>query len=206
MNQKIKLGALVSGKGSNLQAIIDNINNKKLDAEISVVISDNKDAYALLRAEKHNIPYKFINPGKYKTKLEPNIEKEYVECLKNYDIDLVCLAGFMRVIKDEFLLAFPNRIINIHPALLPSFPGLDAQKQAFDYGVKITGATTHFVNSHVDAGPIIMQAVVSVLDDDTYLSLKEKILEQEHIIYSKTIQLIAEGRVVVEGRKVKIRY
>ncbi len=202
--KKLKLGILISGNGSNLQAIIDNIKANKLNAEIAIVISDNPDAYGLTRAKNANIKSIHINPGKYKTKLSDEAEQEYIKCLKNNKVDLICLAGFMRVLKTNLLNAFAGKIINIHPALLPSFPGLDAQKQAFDYGVQYTGCTVHFVDNKVDHGPIIKQAVVEVLQQDTYESLKEKILKQEHKIYSEAIQLIAEGKVCVKDRKVLI--
>jgi phosphoribosylglycinamide formyltransferase 1 len=201
---KFKLGILISGNGSNMQAIIDNINTNTLNAEISIVISDNKEALGLKRAEQAGIKSIYINPGKFKTKLEPEIEQEYINCLKEHNVDLVCLAGFMRIIKDSFINSFPNKIINIHPALLPSFPGLNAQKQAFDYSVKVSGCTVHFVDNKIDNGPIIMQKTVPVLDNDTEESLKQKILEQEHKLYSKCIQLIADKKIKIEKRKVTI--
>ncbi len=201
----LKIGVLASGKGSNLQAIIDYIKSEKPPFEISIVISDNPDAFALKRAEKEGIKAMYIPPGKYKTFLEPPVEKKYVEILKENGVQLVCLAGFMRVIKKNFLKSFPDSIINIHPSLLPAFPGLEAWKQALDYGVKFTGCTVHFVEEGVDTGPIIMQAVVPVLPDDTPESLHNRIQEKEHIIYPLSIRLISEGRVSISGRKVLIK-
>ncbi len=201
----LKIGVLASGKGSNLQAIIDYIKSEKPPFEISIVISDNPDAFALKRAEKEGIKAMYIPPGKYKTFLEPPVEKKYVEILKENGVQLVCLAGFMRVIKKNFLKSFPDSIINIHPSLLPAFPGLEAWKQALDYGVKFTGCTVHFVEEGVDTGPIIMQAVVPVLPDDTPESLHKRIQEKEHIIYPLSIRLISEGRVSISGRKVLIK-
>jgi len=201
----VKIGVLASGKGSNLQAIVDYIKSEKPPFEISIVLSDNPDAFALKRAGKEGIKAMYIPPGKYKTFLEPAVEKKYVEILKENGVKLVCLAGFMRVIKKNFLQSFPDSIINIHPSLLPSFPGLEAWKQALDYGVKFTGCTVHFVNEGVDTGPIIMQAVVPVLPDDTPESLHKRIQEKEHIIYPLSIRLISEGRISISGRKVLIK-
>jgi len=201
----VKIGVLASGKGSNLQAIVDYIKSEKPPFEISIVLSDNPDAFALKRAWKEGIKAMYIPPGKYKTFLEPDVEKKYVEILKENGVQLVCLAGFMRVIKKNFLQSFPDSIINIHPSLLPAFPGLEAWKQALEYGVKFTGCTVHFVEEGVDTGPIIMQAVVPVLPDDTPESLHKRIQEKEHIIYPLSIRLISEGRVSISGRKVLIK-
>ncbi|MEW6686828.1 MAG: phosphoribosylglycinamide formyltransferase [Candidatus Edwardsbacteria bacterium] len=205
MTHKIRLGVLASGRGSNLQAIIDNIESGKLEAEIAVVISDVENAQALERARKHNIPAIYIPPGKFKTKLEPEIEKEYVDCFNKYQVELVCLAGFMRILKETILNAFKGRMINIHPSLLPAFPGLEAQKQALAYGVKFSGCTVHFVTEGIDTGPIIIQAVVPVLDTDTPESLSERILKEEHKIYSEAIRLYAEGKIKIEERRVIIK-
>ena len=201
----LKIGVLASGRGSNLQAIIDNVRQGKLkNAQIGCVISDNPAAVALERAKEANIPAYYIYPGEYKTKLSSEQELEYVKCLKEHKVELVCLAGFMRILHSYFLQTFKGKVINIHPALLPSFPGLHAQKQAFDYGVKVSGATVHFVDEGVDTGPIIIQKAVKVKENDTPDILAKRILKVEHEIYSKAIQLLAEGRVKVEGRKVKI--
>ena len=199
------IGVLASGKGSNLQAIIDYIKEENLPIKIGVVLSDNPEAYALERAKREGIKSLYIPPGKYKTFLEPEVEKKYVEVLKENGVELVCLAGFMRVLKKTFLESFPQRIINIHPSLLPAFPGLEAWKQAIDYGVRFSGCTVHFVEEGVDTGPIILQAVVPVLPDDTPETLHKRIQEKEHIIYPLAIKLIAEGRVSISGRKVYIK-
>lgn len=201
----VKIGVLASGKGSNFQAIVDYIKSEKPPFEISIVLSDNPDAFVLKRAEKEGVKAMYIPPGKYKTFLEPDVEKKYVEILKENGVQLVCLAGFMRVIKKNFLQSFPDSIINIHPSLLPAFPGLEAWKQALEYGVRFTGCTVHFVEEGVDTGPIIMQAVVPVLPDDTPESLHKRIQEKEHIIYPLSIRLICEGRVSISGRKVLIK-
>jgi len=198
--KKIKLAVLVSGRGSNLQAIIDNIEKGALSAEIAVVISDQADAYALERARKHKIPAVHIDAKKHKTR--DAYDAALVGELKKRTVDLVCLAGFMRIITPVLIKAFPNRILNIHPSLLPAFPGLHVQKKALNHGVKFSGCTVHFVDEGVDTGPIIIQAVVPVLDNDTENSLSERILKQEHKIYSRAIQLFAEGRLTIEGRHV----
>jgi len=198
------IGVLASAKGSNLQAIINHINSGFLNVKIGVVISDNPDSYALKIARDWHIPSEYIEPGKYKTFLEKNQEKKYVECLKKHGVELVCLAGFMRVIKKEFFNAYRGKIINIHPSLLPSFRGLQAWKQALDYGVRFTGCTVHFVEEEIDTGPIILQAVVPVLDDDTPESLHQRIQEKEHIIYPLAIKLISENKIFIKGRRVII--
>lgn len=198
----LRIGVLASGRGSNFQAIIDEIEAGRLPARIELLIVDNPEAYAIKRAEKHKIPYLYVNPGEFLTR-EAFYEKIRDE-LTLRRVELVVLAGFMRIIKKPLLEAFPNRIINIHPALLPSFPGLHAQKQAVDYGVKISGCTVHFVDEGVDTGPIIIQAAVPVHPDDTEDTLSERILKLEHRILPEAIRLFAEGRLKVEGRKVKI--
>jgi phosphoribosylglycinamide formyltransferase-1 len=200
---KLKIAVLVSGRGSNLQAIIDAIESGKLSATIAIVISDNKDAYALVRAQKHGIKTLFIDPKEFKTR--EDYDKRIVEHLQKEGVELVALAGFMRILSPYFVNAYKNRIMNIHPALLPSFPGLHGQKQAVDYGVKISGATVHFVDEGCDTGPIILQVPVKVEDDDTEETLSARILEQEHKIYPQAIQLYAEGRLEIIGRKVKIK-
>ncbi len=197
----IKLGVLVSGRGSNLQAIIDNIGAGRLSAEIAVVISDQGDAYSLERARKHGIPAAHISAKGYKGRRE-EYDALLVKELQKRGVELVCLAGFMRIITPVLLKAFPNRILNIHPALLPAFPGLHVQMAALKHGVKFSGCTVHFVDENMDTGPIIIQAVVPVLDRDTEDSLSARILEQEHKIYSRAIQLYAEGKLRIEGRRV----
>jgi phosphoribosylglycinamide formyltransferase-1 len=173
-----KIGVLVSGRGTNLQAIIDTIENGELKARIAVVISDKKDAPALERSRKQ---------------------------LKNRQVDLVCLAGYMRILSPEFIGIFSGKIINIHPSLLPAFPGLNVQQKAIDYGVKFSGCTVHFVNEEVDGGAIILQAVVPVHDSDDAQTLADRILIQEHLIYPKAIQMIIENRLHIENRKVTLK-
>jgi phosphoribosylglycinamide formyltransferase-1 len=199
--KKVKLGVLVSGRGSNLQAIIDNIEQGRLSAELAVVISDQVDAYALERARKHNIAGVHVSAKGYRGKRD-DYDALLVQELQSRGVELVCLAGFMRIITPTLIRAFPGRILNIHPALLPSFPGLHVQKAALKHGVKFSGCTVHFVDEGMDTGPIIIQAVVPVLDDDTEDSLSARILKQEHKIYSRAIQLYAEGRLRIEGRRV----
>ena len=198
----LRLGVLISGRGSNLQSIIDHIEAGKIPAKIEVVISDKKEAYGLERAKRHGIEALFIDPKAYPSREE--FEKAVGDELEKRGVELICLAGFMRILSPYFVNRFKNRIINIHPALLPSFPGLHGQKQALDYGVKIAGCTVHFVDEGVDSGPIIIQAAVPVYDDDTEDTLSARILRYEHKIYPMAIKLIAEGRVRVEGRKVII--
>lgn len=199
--KKVKLGVLVSGRGSNLQAIIDNIEAGRLSAEIAVVISDQPDAFSLERARKHNIPAVHLSAKGYKGKREAYDELLVKELLK-HQVELVCLAGFMRIITPALINAFPDRILNIHPALLPAFPGLHVQKAALEHGAKFSGCTVHFVDENMDTGPIIIQAVVPIQDNDTEDTLSARILEQEHTIYSRAIQLYAEGRLRREGRRI----
>ncbi|MCX8034183.1 MAG: phosphoribosylglycinamide formyltransferase [Thermodesulfovibrio sp.] len=199
----LKIGVLASGRGSNFQAIIDEVEARRIPAKIEILIVDNPKAYAIERAKKHGIPHLYINPKEFQTK-EAFYEKIRDELISR-GVQLVILAGFMRIVKRPLLDAFPNRIMNIHPALLPSFPGLHGQKQAVDYGVRISGCTVHFVDEGVDTGPIIIQAAVPVHPDDTEESLSERILKLEHKIFPEAIRLFAEGRLEVEGRKVKIK-
>ena len=201
--KRIKVGVLVSGRGSNLQAIIDNIGTGALSAELTVVISDQPDAYALERARKHNIPGVHVSARGYKGKRD-EYDALLVKELQKHDVELVVLAGFMRIITPTLLKAFPDRVMNIHPALLPAFPGLHVQKAALEHGVKFSGCTVHFVDEGMDSGPIIIQAVVPILDNDTEDSLSARILKQEHKIYSRAIQLFAEDRLRVEGRRVLV--
>lgn len=199
MSKKLRIGVLVSGRGTNLQAIIDSINEGKLYAEIAIVISDNPNAMALERAKKANIPTVYVKPGK-----KSEFEGEIIRILEENKVDLIVLAGFMRILSPNFVNHFPLKIINIHPSLLPSFPGLEAQRQALEYGVKITGCTVHFVNEIVDGGPIILQEAVPVYDDDTVESLSARILEKEHKILVEAIRLFSENRLRVVGRRVFI--
>ncbi len=200
MKEKLKLGVLVSGRGSNLQAIVDASEAGRIDAVVRVVISDNATAYALERARRHGIDTAFVDPKLYPSREE--FDKAIIQILKKHDVDLVCLAGFMRLLTPVFVNEYRNRIMNIHPALLPSFPGLHAQRKALEHGVKFSGCTVHFVDEGTDTGPIIIQAVVPVLDDDTEETLSERILQYEHQIYPRAIQLFAEGRLEIRGRRV----
>jgi len=201
--KRLRVGVLASGRGSNLQAIIDRSLEGSIDVEVAVVISDVEDAPALERARRAGIPAVHVPPGRFRTKLEPEVEERYVEVLDGHGVEVVVLAGFMRILHDDFLRRYAGRIVNVHPALLPSFPGLNGQRQALEYGVKWSGATVHFVDAGVDTGPIILQAVVPVEDDDTVETLAARILEQEHRILPEALQLIAEGRLVTEGRRVR---
>jgi len=201
--KKTRIGVLVSGRGSNLQAILDNIRQGRLSVELAVVISDQKDAYALERARNADIPAIHVSSSGYKDKREA-YDALLVSHLQQYNVDLVCLAGFMRIITPVLIKAYPNRILNIHPSLLPAFPGLHVQKKALEHGVKFSGCTVHFVDEGMDTGPVIIQAVVPILDDDTEDTLAERILKQEHTIYSRAIQLFAEGRLMVKGRRVAV--
>ena len=195
-----KLAVLVSGRGSNLQAIIDSIDREELDAHLSIVISNTKNAMALKRAEKHGIKTIFIDPSTYLNSKE--YDKALVLKLKEFSIDLICLAGYMRILGEEVIQTFEKKIINIHPSLLPAFPGLNAQKQAINHGVKFSGCTVHFVDSGVDSGPIILQTVVPVYDNDDEKSLSKRILEQEHYLYPKAIKMIQENKIRLNGRTV----
>lgn len=198
----ISLGVLASGRGSNLQAIIDEIEAKRLDAAVRIVIVDNPDAYAIERAKRHSIEHLCLNPEGFAS--GDGFFEKIAEELKIRGVDLVILAGFMRIVRKPLIDAFPDRIMNIHPALLPSFPGLHGQKQAGDYGVRISGCTVHFVDEGMDTGPVIIQAAVPVMPDDSEDTLAERILRLEHRIYPEAIRLYAEGRLKVEGRKVMV--
>jgi phosphoribosylglycinamide formyltransferase-1 len=199
----LKLGVLASGRGSNFQSIIDEIEAGSLNASINLLITDNPDAYAIERAKKQSIKYLYLNPHDFKSKNDfyTRIAKELVK----RDVDLVILAGFMRIVGKPLIEAFPNRIINIHPALLPAFPGLHSQKQAVDYGVRVSGCTVHFVDEGMDTGPIIIQAAVVVSPDDTEDTLSERILRLEHKIFPYAIRLYSEGRLYADGRTIKIK-
>ena len=193
------IGVLVSGRGSNLQSIIDHVESGYLkDIKLSVVISDIKDAYALERAKIHGIDAVFIDPRAYGNKIE--FEKKIIETLQLYGVDLVLLAGYMRILGSEVIQAYRDRIMNIHPALLPSFKGLHGPRQALEYGVKVAGCTVHFVDEGMDSGPIILQSCVPVKDDDTESTLASRILEQEHRIFPEAVKLFTEGKLKVDGR------
>jgi phosphoribosylglycinamide formyltransferase 1 len=199
-----RIGILGSGKGSNFAAIAEAVNQRILPIEIGLVVSDIENAGILSVAEKHQIPHRYIAPGKFRTKLEPEVESEYVRVLKEAKVDLIVLAGFMRMLKSTFLTAFENKVINIHPSLLPAFPGLEGWKQALDYGARYAGCTVHFVTPEMDAGPIILQAVVPVEQNDTAETLHSRIQKEEHRIYIGAIKLWAEDKLKIEGRRVRI--
>jgi phosphoribosylglycinamide formyltransferase-1 len=199
----INIGVLISGRGSNLQAIIDAAEKGEIPAKVAVVISNNPAAYGLERANKHGIPVSVIDNREYKDK--NTYELEMVKVLEQHQVELVCLAGYMRIVGPVLLDRYQGKMINIHPSLLPSFPGLHAQRQALDHGVLITGCTVHYVDAGCDTGPIIIQSAVPVLEKDTEETLSERILQQEHAIYPQAIKLIAEGKLRIEGGKVKLK-
>ncbi len=201
MRKKV-LGVLVSGRGSNLQAIVDAINSDRIVAKIGVVISDNPEANALRRVAGLDIPTAVVERKKYASKQE--FEAAIIAQLDLHHVELVLLAGFMRILSPQFINRFPARVMNIHPALLPSFPGLDAQEQALRYGVKVSGATVHFVDEGMDSGPIILQEAVPVEEDDTVATLSERILHLEHRLYVRAVRLYCEERILMEGRAVKL--
>jgi len=201
-SHKLRVGVLGSGKGSNFVAIADACLAGRIPAEVAIVLSDVQQSGILAHAKERNVLSRFIEPGKFRTKLDDNAERAFVEELQRAKVDLIALAGFMRVLKGEFLRTFEGRIINIHPSLLPSFPGLEAWKQAFEYGVKVTGCSVHFVDAGVDSGPIIAQQTVPVLDCDTPESLHKRIQIAEHELYPKCVAAIAHGEVSVQGRRV----
>jgi len=200
MNKKTRVGVFVSGSGSNLQALID---AKIPSVEIVVVVSNNPDAYAIERAKKNKIPVEVIDHRNYSSR--EDFEREIQKRLDRYKIDLIALAGFMRILTPLFIRNYKHRIMNLHPALLPSFPGTNAVMQALMYGVKFTGCTVHFVDEGVDTGPIILQAVVPIYDTDTEESLLERIHKEEHRIYPEAVRLFGEGKLRIEGRRVVIR-
>jgi len=202
MSKKLRIGVLASGGGTNLQSIIERCQDDSLDAEIAVVICNNPAAGALERAAQAGIASRCINHRDFSSR--EDFDTAVVSALQESGVELVVLAGFMRIITQTFIDAFPDRVINIHPALLPSFPGLHVQQQAIDYGARFSGCTVHFVDGGVDTGPILIQAVVPVLQDDTAETLAARILEQEHRIYPRAIQLIAENRVHINDRQVSI--
>ena len=201
----LKIGVLGSGSGSNMQSIVDAVQAGTLDAQIRVVLSDVKDATILERAARHDIPARWLDCAPYKTKLDDEAQERCIEILKEHGVDTVVLAGFMRIVKPGLLNAFPMRVLNIHPALLPAFPGLHAWKQALDYGAKVAGCTVHFVDEGTDTGPIIVQRAVPVTGDDTYESLHARIQVEEHKAYPEALRLISEDRVQIEGRVVKVK-
>jgi len=202
VNSSFRIGVVGSGKGSNFVALADAIAAGKIPAEIAVVLSDVESAGILAHARDRKIPAQFIPPGKFRTKLDEEAERAFVGALQSAKVDLIVLAGFMRVLKGDFLRAFAGRIVNIHPSLLPSFPGLEAWKQALDHGVKVAGCTVHFVDAGVDAGPIIAQQTVPVFENDTPESLHQRIHAAEHELYPKCVAALARREISVIGRRV----
>jgi len=203
MVKKVFLGVLVSGSGSNLQSLIDHVERGALDAEIRMVVSNNPCAFALERCRKHGIPSAIIDHREFTSR--ETFEDRLVDVLQTVGVDLVVMAGFMRILSRKFFQSFPMRVMNIHPALLPAFPGMHVQQKAVDYGVKFSGCTVHFADEGVDSGPIIIQAVVPVYDEDDAETLAARILSQEHRIYPQAVQYYAEGRIEFVGRKVRIQ-
>lgn len=202
MNQLKKLGILLSGRGSNFLAIADSVSAHRLSAQIAIVISNRGDAPGLEAAKQRELNARLIQS---KGRTREDHDAEVVAALREAEVDLVCLAGYMRLLSPEFVRAFPNRILNIHPSLLPAFPGLDAQRQALEYGVKFSGCTVHFVDEHLDHGAIILQHLVPVLDDDDVHSLSARILAEEHKAYTEAIRLVLSGEIETQGRRVARR-
>jgi phosphoribosylglycinamide formyltransferase-1 len=200
--RKFRIGVLGSGKGSNFVAIADACRAGTVPAEVALVLSDVAEAGILDRARERGIPARFVPPGKFRTKLDDEAERAYIKALREAEVDLVALAGFMRVLKDALLNAFAGKIINIHPSLLPSFPGLEAWKQALAHGVKVTGCTVHFVDAGVDSGPIMGQQTVPVLDDDTPETLHQRIQVAEHDLYPRCVAALARREVTIQDRRV----
>ncbi|HEV8621000.1 MAG TPA: phosphoribosylglycinamide formyltransferase [Nitrospiraceae bacterium] len=202
----LRVAVLASGRGSNLQAVIDAIEAGAVQAKIVAVISNKKEAPALERARRHGLSALFVDPNSYAGRPDSReaYDRELLDALGRHDVGLVLLAGYMKIVTRVLVEAFANRMMNIHPSLLPSFPGLDVQKKAIEWGCKLAGCTVHFVTEGVDEGPIILQAAVPILDDDTPDTLAARILQQEHKIYPRAVQLFAEGRLRVEGRRVFI--
>jgi phosphoribosylglycinamide formyltransferase-1 len=203
VNSKVpaRLGVLGSGKGSNFVAIADACASGRLSARVGIVLSDVPDAGILERARERGVPARYLAPGRFRTRLDPEAERAYVEALREAAVDWVVLAGFMRILKADFLRAFPQRVLNIHPALLPAFPGLESWRQALDYGVKVTGCTVHLVDEGIDTGPILVQRAVPVLDTDTAATLHERIQEAERQAYPEAIDALLRGAVRCEGRR-----
>lgn len=201
----LRVAVLGSGKGSNCQSIIDAIEAGRLRARIVCVLSDVEGAFILERARRNGIPAMYLSAAPFKTKLDGEAERRYIEVLKEHGAEVVALAGFMRMIKAGLLAAFPHRVLNIHPALLPAFPGMEGWKQALRYGAKVAGCTVHFVDAGMDTGPIIVQRAVPVLEGDTEESLHARIQIEEHVAYPEALRLLAEGRLTIDGRCVRIR-
>ena len=201
--ETVSIAVLVSGNGSNFQAILDAVESGRIpDGKIVCLVSNKADAYALERARKHNIPSIVLSHKDFPNRRA--YDEALVKLLLEMNVTLVVLAGFMRILSETMINAFPNAIMNIHPALLPSFPGLDAQKQALEYGVRYTGCTVHFVDCGTDTGPVILQAVVPILGDDTIETLSKRIHGEEHRIYPEAVRLFCSGRLKIEGRRIQI--
>ena len=200
----MRIGVLGSGTGSNCEAILQACDRGQIPGRVAVVVSDIADAFILERARKRSIPAHFVGPSKFKTKLEPELETQMVKILQEAGVELVVLAGYMRVVKTPLLAAFAWKMLNVHPSLLPAFPGLHAWEQALNYGVRVAGCTVHFVNEGVDAGPIILQQAVPVLADDTPATLHQRIQVTEHKLLPAAIRLFALGKLKVVGRQVTI--
>ena len=203
---KVRLGVLASGRGSNLQAVIDAIETGIVQAHVAVVISNKKDAQALERARTHGVTDVYLDPTPYAGMIDKReaYDRGVLDILRKHEVDLVLLAGYMKIVTPVLIDAYRNRMMNIHPSLLPSFPGLEAQKQTLEWGAKVAGCTVHFVTEGVDEGPIILQSTVPVLEGDSPETLAARILVEEHIIYPRAVQLYADGRLLVEGRQVRI--
>lgn len=203
-SEELRIGVLGSGNGSNCEAILQACDRGQIPGRVAVVVSDTADAFILERARKRGIPAHFVGPSRFKTKLEPELETQMVNILREAGVELVALAGYMRVVKTPLLMAFAGKILNVHPSLLPSFPGLHAWEQALNFGVRVTGCTVHFVNEGVDAGPVVLQQAVPVLAGDTPATLHQRIQVAEHALLPEAIRLFAFGKLQIEGRKVKI--
>jgi phosphoribosylglycinamide formyltransferase-1 len=194
-----RLAVLISGRGSNLQSIIDAVSSGRLDATLAIVISNRSQAAGLVRAREAGIDARWMNPRDHADR--DDYDRAIVDVVRDRGVDLICLAGYMRLVGGPLLDAFPNRILNIHPSLLPAFPGLEAQRQAFEHGVRVTGATVHLVTRELDNGPIVLQSAVPVLSGDTVETLSARILLEEHRIYPEAIQIVLQGRWTIDGRR-----
>ncbi len=201
---EFRIGVLGSGNGTNCEAILEACDSGRIPGRVVIVLSDVPDAKILERALQRGIETRVVGPGKFKTKLEPELEQQMVQALREAKVDLVALAGYMRVVKAPLLAAFGGKILNVHPSLLPAFPGLRAWEQALTHGAKVTGCTVHFVDEGVDAGPIILQQPVPIFDNDTPQSLHQRIQKTEHALFPEAIRLFATGKLQIEGRKVKV--
>jgi len=205
VNAAVRVGVLASGRGSNFESLVAASRRGNLGAQIACLVTDNPNAGALGIAARADVPAFVVDPATRRARLAPEIETRIVDILHQHQVTLVCLAGFMRIVGPRLLTAFPGAILNIHPSLLPSFPGLEAPRQALDAGVKVSGCTVHYVDQGIDSGPVILQAAVPVHDDDTATTLAERILEREHRIYPEAVALWASGRLSIDGRRVRVR-